>query len=330
MKILLLTDIRGKGQEGLKNLAQSYYKYLKKDNNVLTVPPKRFYLYLSKINRFKPDIVHMLNGPSIKTFGVLFLLKFIFPYPKYFASLTQVDYKIFKWKRILKLFKSIKLFSQDPHAENFFRKLGFSVSPLPNGIDMRKFRGSRKQELPAELEEFFKKNRNRKILLHVGHIKEKRGLEILAHINDFNNWQVLIIGSTHFPSEKKIEDFLIENNCFIYKGYLDNIEEVYRRADAYIFPVTNITGAIDLPLTVLEALANGVPVVTTKFKAVPRFLRECREIYFFENFFELEKQLLTLESKRGQKRVAQVCVEKFDIGVISEKLLEYYKEEKGK
>ena len=50
----------------------------------------------------------------------------------------------------------------------------------------------------------------------------------------------------------------------IHKGYLENVEEVYQMADAYLFPTRSAEFVISIPLSVMEALSCGVPVIGYK------------------------------------------------------------------
>lgn len=50
----------------------------------------------------------------------------------------------------------------------------------------------------------------------------------------------------------------------IHKGYLENVEEVYQMADAYLFPTRSAEFVISIPLSVMEALSSGVPVIGYK------------------------------------------------------------------
>ena len=44
-------------------------------------------------------------------------------------------------------------------------------------------------------------------------------------------------------------------------GYLENVEEIFRMSDAYLFPTRSTENVISIPLSVMEALACGVPVI---------------------------------------------------------------------
>lgn len=58
----------------------------------------------------------------------------------------------------------------------------------------------------------------------------------------------------------------------IIDGFIERIEEIYHLSDLYIFPVVKKNSSIGLPLSILEARACGVPVVTTNFGSTHYFL----------------------------------------------------------
>ena len=50
---------------------------------------------------------------------------------------------------------------------------------------------------------------------------------------------------------------------------IETIEEVFRLADGYVFPTVNYMSAIEIPLSVLEAMATNLPVATMAFGGIP-------------------------------------------------------------
>ncbi len=58
---------------------------------------------------------------------------------------------------------------------------------------------------------------------------------------------------------------LDEAGVIVIDKYLEAIEEIYQAADCYVFPVSSETGSIETPLSVLEAMACNLPVVSTRF-----------------------------------------------------------------
>ena len=46
---------------------------------------------------------------------------------------------------------------------------------------------------------------------------------------------------------------------------LPAIHELYQLADVYLFPVQRADAAMEIPLSVLEAMAVNLPIITTPF-----------------------------------------------------------------
>ncbi|MCC7004846.1 glycosyltransferase family 4 protein, partial [Candidatus Nomurabacteria bacterium] len=82
---------------------------------------------------------------------------------------------------------------------------------------------------------------------------------------------------------KKLLERLDGAGHIIIKGFIDKIEELYNIADIYFFPVKGLSknyfpktynevGVIDTPLSVLEAIAVGIPIVTTEIDSLTNIL----------------------------------------------------------
>jgi glycosyltransferase involved in cell wall biosynthesis len=54
----------------------------------------------------------------------------------------------------------------------------------------------------------------------------------------------------------------VRDGVKIIEEYLPNIQVVYQLADVYIFPTISRDYVIDIPLSAIEALACGTPVIT--------------------------------------------------------------------
>ena len=74
--------------------------------------------------------------------------------------------------------------------------------------------------------------------------------------------------------------------CIVLRDFVQDLPGLYSAANVYAFPVTDWTGAIDMPLTVLEAMACNRPVISTRFKALPRFLPPGDGLYYFDSVDE--------------------------------------------
>jgi glycosyltransferase involved in cell wall biosynthesis len=107
------------------------------------------------------------------------------------------------------------------------------------------------------------------MVLHVGHLRRSRGLEPLAELASDPAITVVLIASTSTEPEADVVDMLQDSGVIIKREFLPDIHRWYQAADVYLFPVSDLQGSIEVPLTVLEALACGVPIVSTPFGGLP-------------------------------------------------------------
>lgn len=123
-------------------------------------------------------------------------------------------------------------------------------------------------------------------VLHVGHVRRSRGLDSLAALKErFGpSVEVRLVSSPRFPVEAGVAEELHRSGVEIVKGFSSDLAAEYRWADVYLFPTDpGLGGAVELPLTVLEALHAGTPVVTTRFGAIEEALDDHAGVYFFDS-----------------------------------------------
>jgi len=153
-------------------------------------------------------------------------------------------------------------------------RLGVRVFQIPPGVDCDWFR-------PALLEE---RARSRvalgiqpaeRVVLHVGHLRAGRNLGVLAELTSAGHVVVLVV-SPRFPPDPGVAAELRGAGVRLVTDNLADIRMAYWAADSYLFPTIELNAAVGVPLSVLEALACGVPVVTTPFDGLPDAIgRDC-------------------------------------------------------
>ena len=84
--------------------------------------------------------------------------------------------------------------------------------------------------------------------------------------------------------------------------YTDNIEEIYQAADLYFFPVSIRAGALEFPLSVIEACACNLPVLTTRFGALPDVLEAGGGLEWYSGVAEIPGKIEQLRSGRVDTR----------------------------
>lgn len=294
MRICLLGDFTGKPDEGMKNISKTVRDKLSLKHDVITVNSRNVLkkTFVNTIQSFRPGIIHYLHGPTIRSLIILKLAKILSENkPKTIVSATRPYFSEYsRWA--IPLLKPDLILTQSSKFETFFKERGCRVEFLPNGVDCKKF------DPVSEAEKFHIRNEfglpeDKKIVLHVGHIKENRKLEIFKEIQKIDNAQVVIVGGTAQKSDDALKRDLQGAGIRICHEYYEDISKFYKMGDLYVFPIQdtgselpdtyNQVGAIDLPLSVLEAMACNLPVVTTRFGALERLFESGDGLYYSDN-----------------------------------------------
>lgn len=150
-----------------------------------------------------------------------------------------------------------------------FRRLGLTnpIAYIENGIGSqfidKKGNGT-----------FFKKKfnipTNKKVLLYLSRITPKKGLDMLlkamAEIKDqFEDWVLVIVGNDEFDYQMTVENMILEMQLsryiYIIGPQLGNEKfDAFDASDFFILP----SYSEGSPMVVVDALAYGIPVITTK------------------------------------------------------------------
>jgi O-antigen/teichoic acid export membrane protein/glycosyltransferase involved in cell wall biosynthesis len=145
---------------------------------------------------------------------------------------------------------------------------GVLTATISSGVDLERFR----PPLPGERAALRRKwgfSEDDRLVLHVGHLREGRNLRVMASIAALPGVTALVAASSwRGPESERLRRELVEQGVVVLDGYLPNVEELYRLADSYVFPTVASDSAVALPLSVLEALASDLPVVSTAFGAL--------------------------------------------------------------
>jgi len=95
----------------------------------------------------------------------------------------------------------------------------------------------------------------------------------------------------------------------IITDYLEKIEELYQCADCYLFPVFSDGACIEVPLSVFEAMACNIAVVTTKYGDLPNLIKEQDGFLYAETTDEIIAKVKSL--KRNGNPNTRELVEHF-------------------
>jgi glycosyltransferase involved in cell wall biosynthesis len=324
MRICLIGEHSGTRDEAMRNQSFHMAQELSKGHQVLALEVRDFYRrrFWKEMASFHPDIVHYLHGPSIVS---LIIMKAISlrhrkartvvsaPHP-HLPSLTR---------RLIPLLRPSLVLVLSEKTQAMFSKHGCKTAFLSLGVDTEKFSPVSIQR-KRELRERHGIDQNTIVLLHVGSIKEKRNVLSLRELQGGDN-QVLVVGAASTGIEEAVLHGLREHGCLVWTGYVDNLEEVYALSDCYIFPTTDETACIELPLTVLEAMSCNLPVVATRFGALPRMFEEANGLAYLDSDMGLSRTLQGL-MRNGLEVHTREMVEPYSWDRVASELTERYQE----
>jgi glycosyltransferase involved in cell wall biosynthesis len=206
------------------------------------------------------------------------------------------------------------------------------IEIIPNGIDNNEFailpeRGKFKRKYSFDQET--------KLILFIGRLDETKGIDILIEAfailkKDLDNIKLVIIGKdygfkeTLFDLSHKLD--IAEN--VIFTGFLSNAEKDAAFVDSEVFVTPRYYG---FPHTFLEALAHGVPIITTTSGDRLDWIED--NVGWITDFSpeKLKDTLLIALNENGLRQIyssrcRKIARDYFDWSVIAAKLEHLYKD----
>ena len=186
---------------------------------------------------------------------------------------------------------------------------------------------------------------NDHILLYVGDLTKTRGLHVLIEalnlvLEQFPNTRLLL--AVNMPLEKykagkfeikqKISSFGLDDEV-IPLGIVSNMHEIMAASDIFIAPYLSIESIADPPISVLEAMACGIPVIATNVGGISDLLTHKVNGLLIEpgNSQELKDAITHILEKRDEAKkigdnAAKYASEQYSIDAIVEKMEGVYGE----
>lgn len=300
MKVLILTHYFQPHIGGIEIVAYNHAKELMKEGNEVTIVTSRLnsekeisFIDKIRIKRvkalnpfekrfhvpyplFSPKLVVVLINEIKKTdlvvlHGTIYLCSFfgaiIAKYYRKTVILMEhvgfVEYKSSILNLIQKLLylsvgkivinSSKKIFVLNPDVKRYIS--GITNSPVAffrNGVDTNMFHpvNTRKQ---TQLRKKYKLPVNRKLVLFVGRFVQKKGLDLVLKSKE-PSFDLVLVGSG------VIDPPITDSGIHIFTDLAQpKVAEIYQACDLFVLP----SRSEGFPLSILEAMASGLPIITT-------------------------------------------------------------------
>jgi glycosyltransferase involved in cell wall biosynthesis len=143
----------------------------------------------------------------------------------------------------------------------------------PNAVDVEKFNPQNK-ELPPDLEMNFDKvlHSDKPVLLFVGNLVFQKGVKYLLDAKKLMDTpaELVVVGDGPLRQELEMKVHSDRVSDVIFAGARRDVEKIMPSADVFVLPSVS-EGS---PITILEAMASGLPVVATSVGGINEVINE--------------------------------------------------------
>jgi glycosyltransferase involved in cell wall biosynthesis len=291
--------IHGAGDEGFRNFAHAIATYWPGPSLELgpSESPQAQRLFLDSemagmLQAFQPDVILYVPVHSTKpgSFVRARLLKRLAPEAFVAMAALQPSRMSGSRRQIARFAGPDALFVQSPEDLSRLADMPYPVHFMPSGVDSIRF-APVTWERKRALRRAYDVPEDATVVLHVGHLNRKRNISWLELRAEAGEVYPLAVVSSSTPHDPFVADDLTEAGVHLIDRYLPNIHEIFQLADAYLFPVQRPDSAIGVPLSVLEAMACNLHVLTTPFGGLPLMFPEGEGLWFFNSVEELPSLL---------------------------------------
>lgn len=313
-----------------------------------------FFLLAAKtLQRYNFDIVHLHNscacacdvvtchGLSRTGLTTLRAMRYMcghkFPlrkilYLNFIQPILEFNYSRKRSRRIIALSQAMK--SELLQLKNV---LPANIVVIPNGVNLDEFHPGNRTIYRAQIREELKIESRELVFLFVGNYYRRKGLQfIFEGLSRIGSRKVKLIVAGHDLAEhhsfvERTKAIGI-NEQVLFIGHVSDMRKWYAASDAFLLP-TMYEG---FSLAIIEAMASGLPVITTKVAGAIDLVTDRVDGLLINLPVDLdeliEKMELLIEDKKlrddiGKK--ARKTAEAYSWDIIAERTLELYSEVLG-
>ncbi len=293
-----------------------------------------------ELNRFKPDLIHVVNPAILGIGGIYYAQKLNIPLvasyhthlPKYLEhyGLGHLEALLWFFLRQAHNRARLNLCTSNAMVQTLTDHGIHHTDLWQRGVDTETFHPSLESlEMRSRLSQG---HPNDPLLLYVGRLgAEKEIHRIKPILQAIPNARLALVGDG--PNRENLEKYFAGTNTH-FVGYLAGKElgSAYASADAFIFPSRTET----LGLVLLEAMAAGCPVVAANSGGIPDIVTPGENGYLFDpqdesSAIAATQQLLANRQQRSQLRQnARQESERWNWSAATQQLIRYYEGVLGK
>ncbi len=190
------------------------------------------------------------------------------------------------------------------------------IEIIPNGVDTIRFTPAQETAVRLQIRQSLGIDQNAPVIIYVGAVEPRKGSDLLlaawAKIAlEFPAAHLVLVGPRLDLTDPALVRFqqkladLIQASASAdrvhFVGRVENVEAYLQAADLFVFP----SRREGLPNVVMEAMATGLPVITTPFIGLSAELGQAGEHYLLvehdaDNLYQMTRQVLLRDLLREQ------------------------------
>lgn len=291
-RVIAVAEYRDKPSEGMQVVSKTLVDALRRAGHAVhVIEPRHLTRSLLSLTRQQPDAVLFTHGPGAGVVAHSWLLrKLLRARIVWIASRPDLA-AVPRWLKHHKTAHSVICNRRRVELESVARDADF----IEQFIGINPARVVSDGESTCPWPELIATGRP--VLLHVGHLRRNRGLDVLAAAKRCLGEQIEVVvqGGPALPTDPGVVEELESAGVRIRRAFEPDLNRLYKAADLYVFPVNEVSaGAIELPLGVLEAVACGTPVLATDFGVLKLALKRVPGVTFCNQaeFLSVLRELL--------------------------------------
>jgi UDP-glucose:(heptosyl)LPS alpha-1,3-glucosyltransferase len=185
------------------------------------------------------------------------------PYHWLILSLENLIFRGHRYRKIIAISELVK-----KKILEYYHVNDNDIEVLYNGVDTEKFNPENKVLFRREIREKYSIPDGDIVILFVGSEFKKKGLKFLLEAADMVPYPVTVLVAGRGPIRKYQE--IAKRQRVIFCGPQKEISKYYAASDIFVSPtIYEPFGNVHL-----EALASGLPVITTKFSGAAEIIKD--------------------------------------------------------
>lgn len=202
-----------------------------------------------------------------------------------------------------------------------------NISVIRNGVNLERFHPQNREKLGGEIRKKYGIG-NETLLLFTANNFELKGLGyLLTACSTLKDFTLLIMGRGNIGKFERMAGRLSLQEKVVFAGWVEETEKYFAAADIFIHPTLYDPFAN----VCLEALASGLPVITTKYNGISEIIADGQEGFIIDDPKNIDllagriQQLFDKERRGEFSKAARARAEEFPLQRNYREVIEIYR-----